>query len=56
MGAMGCETLDDLSSDMIMRRIRSNEVQQLSQNFPMVDPGCLLNNSAPAKLQSIWNQ
>lgn len=56
MGAMGCETLDDLTSDMIMRRVRSNEVLKLSQHFPMVDPGCLLDNSAPTRLQSVWDQ
>ncbi len=56
IGAIGCESIDELSCDKIMRRVRSNEVQTLSDHFPVVDPGCLLENSAPPRLQNIWDQ
>ena len=56
IGAMGCESIDDLSSDKIMRRVRTNEVKALSDHFPMVEQGCLLDNSAPSRLQNVWNQ
>ncbi|CAM9172514.1 unnamed protein product, partial [Heterosigma akashiwo] len=54
-GAMGVISIDDLSSDDIMRRVRSNEVRTLSEHFPMVAPGSLIDGEAPPKLQSVWN-
>jgi hypothetical protein len=38
-----------------MRRVTANEVRTLSEQFPMVEPGCLLAGTAPERLQNIWN-
>jgi hypothetical protein len=55
IGTMGCESIDELSADKIMRRVRTNEVQRLSDHFPLVNPGCLLDNTAPERLGRVWN-
>lgn len=56
IGAMGYESVDQLSPDKIMRRVQTNEVKTLLDHFPMVEPECLLQNSAPTRLQKVWDQ
>ncbi len=54
-GAMGVSAIDELSSDDIMRRVRSNDVRTLSEHFPIIEAGSLIYGSAPPKLQSLWD-
>lgn len=55
IGAMGHESVDMVSSDDIMRRVRTHEVRTLSEHFPEVESGCLLAGTAPERLQTIWD-
>lgn len=55
IGAMGNTSIDHVSSDDITRRVRSNEVKTLSEHFPNVENGSLLDGTAPQRLQSVWN-
>ena len=55
IGAMGHTSINDLNSDDVMRRIRSNEVRTLSEHFPSIAPGSLLDGAAPERLQSVWD-
>jgi len=55
IGAMGCEDIKELSAEKIMRRVRTNETQTLSDHFPIVPNGCLLDGTAPNKLQTAWD-
>lgn len=47
--------MQDVSGNDIMRRIRTNEVRTLSEHFPEVEPGCLLDKSAPKRMQEVWD-
>jgi len=55
VGSMGYEALQDVTACDIMRRIRTNQVRTLSEHFPEVHPGCLLDGKGPPRLQSAWN-
>jgi len=55
VGTIGRKTFQELSSSDIMRRVSANEVRTLSEKFPEVAPGCLLNSSGPGKLQDVWD-
>ncbi len=41
--------------DDIMRRVREGEVRTLSEQYPLVDTGCLLLGKGPERLQEIWD-
>lgn len=53
-GILGKDTFADLSPSDIMRRVSTNEVRTLSELFPEVEPGCLLDGSGPQRLQTVW--
>ena len=55
IGAMGHSSVDEVTSDDIMRRVRSNEVRTLSEHFPTLENGSLLAGTAPERLQSVWD-
>jgi hypothetical protein len=38
-----------------MRRVREGEVRTLSEQYPLVDAGCLLVGQGPERLQEIWD-
>jgi hypothetical protein len=54
-GAMGYDSLDDVCADDVMRRIRTNQVCTLSEHFPTVEPGSLLDGKGPERLQGVWD-
>jgi len=54
VGVMGYESFSDVKPNDIMRRTDSN-VRTLSELFPEVTPGCLLDGSGPDRLQAAWD-
>ena len=56
VGILGEDNFADLSPSDIMRRVNTNEVRTLSELFPEVEPGCLLDGSGPQRLQSVWER
>ncbi len=38
-----------------MRRVREGEVRTLSEQYPLVNTGCLLVGQGPERLQEIWD-
>ena len=55
VGIIGHDTFSKISPKDSMRRVRQGEVATLSECFPEVNEGCLLNGTAPERLQDIWN-
>jgi len=55
IGAMGHESIDQVTGDDIMRRVRTNEVRTLSEHFPCAKAGSLLDRTAPVRLQAAWD-
>lgn len=55
IGAMGKTTFKEVSDNDIMRRVTPDRVLTLSEHFPNVENGCLLDGRGPARLQEIWD-
>ena len=55
IGTMGKTSSNQLTRSDIMRRVSDDEVRTLSEHFPEVEPGCLLNGTGPERMQEIWN-
>ena len=55
IGTMGKTSSNQLTRSDIMRRVSDNEVRTLSEHFPELEPGCLLNGTGPERMQEIWN-
>jgi hypothetical protein len=55
VGILGKTSFQDVNGNDIMRRVTPNEVKTLSEQFPLVESGCLLSCTAPPRLQRIWN-
>jgi len=55
VGTMGKMSFQDVSSSDIMRRVSANEVRTLSEKFPKVEAGCLLDGTAPKRLRDVWD-
>jgi len=56
VGILGEDNFADLSPSDIMRRVRTNEVRTLSELFPEVQPGSLLDGTGPPRLQTVWER
>ena len=56
VGIIGHDSFAKLSPQDIMRRVKQGEVATLSECFPEVEPGCLLDGAAPERLQYIWDK
>jgi hypothetical protein len=54
VGIMGKTKFIDVTGDDIMRRISAEQVRTLSELFPEVPSGCLLEGTAPPRLQETW--
>jgi len=54
-GILGHENFADVSPDDIMRRVQINQVQTLSEQFPIIEDGSLLRGTAPKRLQQLWD-
>jgi len=54
-GAIGIGSMRELSPEYIMRRVTANQALSLEEIYPTLEPGCLLNGSAPQKLQRLWD-
>ena len=55
MGSMGHLSTSDVVSSDIMRRVESNVVRTLSEQYPEIEPSCLINGSGPERIQGIWD-
>jgi glutamate synthase domain-containing protein 2 len=55
VSAIGKTSFADVTASDIMRRVTASKVRTLAEQFPEVEPGCLLNGSAPERLQDSWN-
>lgn len=55
LGAMGHNSFAQVTGNDFMRRVRTNEVRTLSEHFPNVNPGCLIERNAPTRLQAAWD-
>lgn len=55
VGIIGKSSFQDVNGNDIMRRVTANEVRTLSEHFPDVEHGSLLNGTASPRLQSIWD-
>lgn len=51
---MGYTSFADVKANDIMRRA-DNRVYTLSECFPEVEPGCLLEGEGPTRLQGAWD-
>ena len=56
VGIIGQTKFSELSPKDIMRRVRQGEVRTLYECFPVVEPGCLLDGTAPERLQYLWDK
>ena len=56
VGVLGKQKFADLAPGDVMRRVSGTEVRSLSELFPEVEPGCLLEGGAPERLQTCWEQ
>lgn len=54
-GIMGYDRISDVTANSVMRRVKPDVVRTLAEAFPEVEPGCLLNGTAPARLQAAWD-
>lgn len=55
VGIIGKQSFQDENRSDIMRRVSVTKVRTLSEQFPEVEPGCLLKGTAPQRLQDVWN-
>lgn len=55
VGVMGHESFTNIKPNDIMRRVNNNKVRTLEELFPEVEPGCLLDGTAPDRLQAAWD-
>lgn len=55
VGIMGYTSFADVKANDIMRRV-NNKVCTLSECFPGVEPGCLLEGVGPTRLQEVWDR
>lgn len=55
VGIMGRTSFAAVSSNDIMRRIQPHKVVTLSEQFPGVAAGCLLEGNAPPRLQEVYD-
>ena len=53
---MGKQKFADLVPSDVMRRVSGTEVRSLSELFLEVEAGCLLDGSAPDRLQAVWER
>jgi glutamate synthase domain-containing protein 2 len=54
VGAIGRSSFVEVEPDDIMRRV-DGQVRTLAEQFPQVEPGSLVQGSAPARLQYVWD-
>ena len=55
VGTIGHSSFADVSPNDIMRRVNQYEVRTLAEYLPEIEPFSLVNGTAPAKIQSIWD-
>jgi glutamate synthase domain-containing protein 2 len=55
VGTIGRESFVEVTGGDLMRRVRQGKIQTLSEYFPEVAEGCLLNGTGPKRLQDVWN-
>jgi len=55
VGAMGHESMDGVTGNDIMRRVRTNQVRTLSEHFPSLPAGSLIAGTAPERMQMAWD-
>jgi hypothetical protein len=55
VGIIGKSSFQEVNGNDIMRRVTADQVRTLSEHFPEVEPGCLLNGTAPKRLQDVWD-
>lgn len=55
VGIMGYNSFSDVKANDIMRRV-DNSVRTLSELFPEVEAGCLVDGSGPNRLQAVWDR
>jgi glutamate synthase domain-containing protein 2 len=55
IGSMGHVSTSDVLSADIMRRVETNVVRTLNEQYPELEPSCLINCSGPQRIQSIWD-
>lgn len=55
VGIIGKDGFHEVNGDDIMRRVRHHEVKTLSEHFPEIESESLLKNSAPKRLQDLWD-
>ncbi|MFT7625679.1 MAG: glutamate synthase domain-containing protein 2, partial [Myxococcota bacterium] len=55
LAAGGFSHPDELGPQHVMRRVAATDVRTLSQVYPFVDKGSLLDGSAPAGLLGTWD-
>jgi hypothetical protein len=53
---MGRTSFAEVTGNDIVRRVTANECRTLSEHFPEVDPGCLLDGKGPIRLQELWDR
>lgn len=54
VGIMGYTSFSDVQAHDVMRRM-DNRVLSLSEYFPEVEPGCLVEGTGPSRLQAVWD-
>eukprot|EP00980_Cylindrotheca_fusiformis_P019428 scaffold6707_cov114-Cylindrotheca_fusiformis.AAC.2 len=55
VGSIGYESFEQVNGGDLMRRVRQGKIQTLSEHFPEVKAGCLLDGTGPEKLQEVWD-
>jgi hypothetical protein len=55
VGCMGKTSLHQVGRSDVMRRVTTNEVRTLSEQFPEVRHGCLRIGQGPERLQEVWD-
>jgi glutamate synthase domain-containing protein 2 len=55
VGIMGKTSFAHIKRSDVMRRVTPSEVRTLSEQFPEVNSGCLLDGSGPERIQEVWD-
>ena len=54
-GAAGLDSPAELRRDHINQRVSPTEIRTMAESYPLLEIGCLLNETAPPTLQRYWN-
>ncbi len=55
VAAMGLDHPSQLSPDLVVKRVSHSRVQTFRETYDYWDEGCLLDESAPARFQRLWD-